>query len=89
MGKRKAPNTEGLVIDPFGGSGTTYAVSEAFNRKWLGSETNIEYCNIIRKRLSDKEHIARISDESEEAAIIERRRKLRGQQPPDIIGQKS
>jgi len=71
-------NPEGMVIDPFGGSGTTYAVAEAFNRKWLGSETNGEYCNIIRKRLLDKEHIARIADNSEEAEIIERRKKLRG-----------
>jgi len=71
-------NPAGMVIDPFGGSGTTYAVAEAFNRKWLGSETNVEYCNIIRRRLLDKEHIARIADNSEEAEIIERREKLRG-----------
>ncbi len=71
-------NPEGTVIDPFGGSGTTYAVAEAFNRKWLGSETNIEYCSIIRRRLLNREHIARIADNSEEAEIIERRKKLRG-----------
>jgi site-specific DNA-methyltransferase (adenine-specific) len=71
-------NPEGMVIDPFGGSGTTYAVAEAFNRKWLGSETNIEYCNTIRRRLLDKEHIARIADNNEESEIIERRKKLRG-----------
>ena len=71
-------NPEGMVIDPFGGSGTTYAVAEAFNRKWLGSETNVEYCNTIRRRLLDKEHIARIADNNEEAEIIERRKKLRG-----------
>ena len=44
-------NPEGMIIYPFGGSGTTYAVAEAFNRKWLGSEKNIEYCNTIKKRL--------------------------------------
>jgi len=71
-------NIGGMVIDPFGGSGTTYAVSEAFNRKWLGSETNTEYCNIIRRRLLNRKHIARIADNSEEAEIIERRKKLRG-----------
>jgi site-specific DNA-methyltransferase (adenine-specific) len=27
-----------LVFDPFGGSGTTYAVSELKNRRWLGVE---------------------------------------------------
>ena len=67
-----------MVIDPFGGSGTTYAVAEAFNRKWLGTETDIEYCNIIKRRLSDRQHIGRIADDKEEAEIIERRKKLRG-----------
>ncbi|NQS90107.1 site-specific DNA-methyltransferase, partial [Patescibacteria group bacterium] len=71
-------NIGGMVIDPFGGSGTTYAVAEAFNRKWLGSETNIEYCNMIRRRVLNRKHIARIADNSEEAEIIERRKKLRG-----------
>lgn len=71
-------NIGGMVIDPFGGSGTTYAVAEALNRKWLGSETNIEYCNIIRRRVLNRKHIARIADNSEEAEIIERRKKLRG-----------
>ena len=71
-------NIGGMVIDPFGGSGTTYAVAEALNRKWLGSETSIEYCNNIRRRVLNRKHIARIADNSEEAEIIERRKKLRG-----------
>ena len=68
----------GLVVDPFGGSGTTYAVAEAFNRKWLGSEKKTEYCDTIRKRLHDRAHIKRIADPGEEADVIERRKKLRG-----------
>ncbi len=71
-------NSEGLVVDPFGGSGTTYAVAEAFNRKWLGTETNLGYCKIIKKRLLDRIHIERITDNGEEMEIVERRRKLRG-----------
>jgi site-specific DNA-methyltransferase (adenine-specific) len=27
-----------LIVDPFGGSGTTYAVAEAKHRFWLGTE---------------------------------------------------
>jgi site-specific DNA-methyltransferase (adenine-specific) len=69
---------DGLIVDPFGGSGTTYAVAEAFNRSWLGTETNLEYCKIIKRRLQDHVHIARISDNGEETEIAERRRKLRG-----------
>ncbi len=36
-------NRNDLIVDPFGGSGTTFAVSEAFGRKWLGCEKQIEY----------------------------------------------
>lgn len=31
-------NEGDTVFDPFGGSGTTYAVAEMLNRKWIGSE---------------------------------------------------
>jgi site-specific DNA-methyltransferase (adenine-specific) len=68
---------DSLIVDPFGGSGTTYAVSEAFNRKWLGSELNSEYCEIIKARLSDKEHIERILNGKDEEEAIKRREKIR------------
>lgn len=45
-----------LVCDPFGGSGTTYAVSEQLGRNWVGTETNPEYCDIIADRLDGIEH---------------------------------
>lgn len=38
-----------LVFDPFGGSGTTYAVCEKKNRKWLGVE--IDFAEEIKERL--------------------------------------
>jgi len=71
-------NPGDIVIDPFGGSGTTYAVAEAFNRKWLGCETDTKYCKVIKRRLRDNVHIKRISDHNEEVAIVKRRKKLRG-----------
>lgn len=40
-----------LVCDPFGGSGTTYAVCEQRGRRWLGVE--LDHCLEIVKRLSD------------------------------------
>ena len=47
-----ASSNEGaLVFDPFGGSGTTYKVSEELDRRWLGCETHEPYCRIIRDRL--------------------------------------
>lgn len=39
-----------LVIDPFGGSGTTFAVCEAKNRYWLG--TDIDFAPVIKERLT-------------------------------------
>ena len=31
-------NEGDLILDPFGGSGTTYAVAELLNRNWIGVE---------------------------------------------------
>lgn len=69
---------DGLVVDPFGGSGTTYAVAEAFGRRWLGTETDKEYRETIQKRLQDRVHMERILKGGGEADAAERRNKLRG-----------
>lgn len=42
-----------LVVDPFGGSGTTYAVCEKKHRHWVGME--IDYADDIAMRLEDGE----------------------------------
>jgi len=39
-----------VVLDPFGGSGTTYDVCERRNRYWIGIEK--EPCEVIIERLS-------------------------------------
>jgi site-specific DNA-methyltransferase (adenine-specific) len=44
-----ATNSGGVVLDPFGGSGTTYDVCERNQRYWLGVE--IEDCDVIIERL--------------------------------------
>lgn len=41
-----------LVCDPFGGSGTTYAVCEGRERRWVGIE--LDHCAEIVRRLDDK-----------------------------------
>ena len=43
-----------LVVDPFGGSGTTFAVCEKLDRRWIGSE--IEDVSPILLRLQDQVH---------------------------------
>ena len=40
-----------LVLDPFGGSGTTFAVCEAKHRHWLGVE--IDFADVIADRLEN------------------------------------
>lgn len=42
-------NPQDKVLDPFGGSGTTYAVAEKMDRQWVGCE--IEDCRYIIRRL--------------------------------------
>lgn len=41
---------EGVVLDPFFGSGTTGRVAEKLNRKWVGIELNKDYVDIALRR---------------------------------------
>lgn len=42
---------DGIVLDPFMGSGTTAIVARSLNRNYLGVELNPEYIKIAHKRL--------------------------------------
>jgi site-specific DNA-methyltransferase (adenine-specific) len=50
-----------LVLDPFGGSGTTFVAAELSGRRWIGSELD---CSPILQRFeslhADKNHLAQI-----------------------------
>jgi site-specific DNA-methyltransferase (adenine-specific) len=54
-----------MVLDPFGGSGSTYAVCELLGRRWTGFE--IGDCENIKSRLlnkdNDKELLAKVYEE--------------------------
>ena len=43
-------NAGDMVVDPFGGSGTTYAVCESMERRWIGMD--MESTDVIIERLS-------------------------------------
>lgn len=45
--------TNGVVFDPFTGSGTTAEVALKFGRSFIGTELNPEYVELIHKRLSN------------------------------------
>lgn len=59
-------NEGDLVFDPFGGSGTTYAVAQLLNRRWMGCE--LGDCETIKNRLRnlkrDQEHLKRLHEET-------------------------
>lgn len=42
---------QGLVLDPFMGSGTTARVALEHGRHFVGYELNAEYFNLMRERL--------------------------------------
>lgn len=49
---RLCSNPGELVLDPFGGSGTTLAVAKKLGRRWVGFELSQEYAERIQTRLA-------------------------------------
>lgn len=45
---------DGLVMDVFGGSGTTAAVAERLGRRWITTDLGKPACMVMRKRLIDQ-----------------------------------
>lgn len=43
---------EGVVLDPFMGSGTTALVAKQLNRNWVGIELNEEYIKMAEERIN-------------------------------------
>ncbi|HVC92050.1 MAG TPA: site-specific DNA-methyltransferase [Pirellulales bacterium] len=48
---RASSNEGDLVLDPFGGSGTTLVVAKKLARRWIGFELSMEYVKKIQSRL--------------------------------------
>ncbi len=48
-----AATIEGVVLDPFMGSGTTAIAAEVLGREWIGIEISEKYCKMAEKRLKD------------------------------------
>ena len=42
---------DGVVLDPFAGSGTTCIAAQKLVRKYIGIEINPEYCSIAQSRV--------------------------------------
>jgi DNA modification methylase len=50
---RASSNENDLVLDPFSGVGTTFAVCKRLNRNFIGFEINPDYISIAKKRLKN------------------------------------
>ncbi len=50
-------NENDIVYDPFMGTGTPAFVSSRMNRKWIGSEINLEYCKTTTERIKSNENL--------------------------------
>ena len=48
---RASSHPQDLVLDPFGGSGTTLCVAKKLGRQWMGFELSEEYAKRIQERL--------------------------------------
>ena len=48
---RSSSRPQELVLDPFGGSGTTMCVAKKLGRQWMGFELSDDYVSFIDKRL--------------------------------------
>jgi len=48
-------NPGDLILDPFAGSGTTLKMAESLGRNSIGIEISEEYCEIIRKRMANRQ----------------------------------
>jgi len=53
-------NQGDIVLDPFGGSGTTFAACELLGRRWIGFE--LGNCEIIKDRLENKDQDQKLFD---------------------------
>lgn len=42
-----------IVLDPFGGSGTTAKIARKLKRDWILIEVSAEYCDVARRRLGE------------------------------------
>jgi hypothetical protein len=54
-----APATPGVVLDPFGGTGTTALVAHALGRRGISIDMSADYCRLARWRTSDPKELAR------------------------------
>jgi hypothetical protein len=53
------PTTPGVVLDPFGGTGTTALVAKALGRHGISVDMSADYCRLAQWRTTDPGELAR------------------------------
>lgn len=54
-----APTTPAVVLDPFGGTGTTALVAKALGRNGISVDMSADYCRLATWRINDEGELAR------------------------------
>lgn len=57
-----SPTTPAVVLDPFGGTGTTAMVARALGRTGVSLDLSADYCRLARWRVFDSDGAARVVD---------------------------
>jgi DNA modification methylase len=60
----------GVVLDPFGGTGTTALVAHALGRHGISVDLSADYCRLARWRTSDPGEIARAKQQPKPKPVI-------------------
>ena len=55
-----APTTPGVVLDPFGGTGTTAMVAKALGRHGISIDMSADYCRLAEWRTNDRDQLAKV-----------------------------
>jgi DNA modification methylase len=77
-----APATPGVVLDPFGGTGTTALVAHALGRHGISIDMSADYCRLARWRTSDPKELAR----AQQREYVPPREQVTGQDAFDFEG---
>jgi len=54
------PTTPAVVLDPFGGTGTTALVAKALGRHGISVDMSADYCRLAEWRTNDRDQLAKV-----------------------------
>jgi DNA modification methylase len=65
-----APSTHGVVLDPFGGTGTTALVATMLGRTGISVDLSADYCRLAQWRASDPKQRAKAAGNDASKAVL-------------------